>query len=610
MKEILGEAKTIRQLLSSAKYAIDLYQREYKWQTKQVSELLDDLETKFLDDFRESHPRSAVEKYGHYFLGSIVISRKDGRDFIIDGQQRLTTLTLLLIFLHNLQRDRDDAVKVDDMIYSQKYARKSFNLDVKERVGAMVALFNDRPFDESGEPESVRNIIGRYRDIEELFPQELKGSALPYFADWLIENVHLVEISAHTDDDAYMIFETMNDRGLSLSPTDMLKGYLIANIDAEQEKLRASQIWKARLGALTELGKEEEADFLKAWLRGQHAQTIRERRRGAKPLDFERIGTEFHRWVRDNREALGLLGSPGFSSFIERDLDFYARQYARIRDAAIHRVEGLERIFYNALNGFTLQRPVLLAPLTPDDPEEAIDRKLRAVSAYVDILLARRLWNFRSIAYSTMQYAMFLVIRDIRGAHPDELVAKLRARLDDEEETFASNDRLRMHQQNRYAIHHILARLTEHVERESGMQSRFLEYVGGSGQSRYDVEHIWADKPERHTDEFPHPADLAEYRSQVGGLLLLPRSFNQSYGDLAYTQKLRHYDSQNLLARSLHPSCYERNPGFLAYIRRSGLAFRPHPEFKRADLDERQELYRRIAEQVWNPDLLSAEVGG
>ena len=46
----------------------------------------------------------------------------------------------------------------------------------------------------------------------------------------MIENVHLVEITAYSDADAYTIFETMNDRGLSLTPTDMLKGYLLANI--------------------------------------------------------------------------------------------------------------------------------------------------------------------------------------------------------------------------------------------------------------------------------------------------------------------------------------------------------------------------------------------
>lgn len=94
----------------------------------------------------------------------------------------------------------------------------------------MEALYNQRPIHENGQPESVQNIMARYRDIESYFPEELSGDVLPYFIDWLIENVHLVEITAYSDDDAYIIFETMNDRGLSLSPTEMLKGFLLANI--------------------------------------------------------------------------------------------------------------------------------------------------------------------------------------------------------------------------------------------------------------------------------------------------------------------------------------------------------------------------------------------
>src|SRR4051812_35676240 len=102
MKEIRGDAKNVRALLAGATYHVDYYQREYRWQTKQVSELLEDLFDKFLESFDPSHDRSAVEGYGHYFLGSIIVSDKDvlGK-FIIDGQQRLTTLTLLLTFLHH-----------------------------------------------------------------------------------------------------------------------------------------------------------------------------------------------------------------------------------------------------------------------------------------------------------------------------------------------------------------------------------------------------------------------------------------------------------------------------------------------------------------------------
>ena len=69
---------------------------------------------------------------------------------------------------------------------------------------------------------------------------------MPYSTDWLIENVHLVEITAYSDDDAYTIFETMNDRGLRLTATDMLKGYLLANITDPSIRNRASGTWKDR----------------------------------------------------------------------------------------------------------------------------------------------------------------------------------------------------------------------------------------------------------------------------------------------------------------------------------------------------------------------------
>lgn len=141
MKEIRGDAKTICQLLGGAKYTIDYYQREYKWETKQVQELLDDLSAKFLEDYEPGQERSQVEKYGHYFLGSIIISDKDGQKYIIDGQQRLTTLTLLLIFLHNLEKKRSDRVEVSELIFWEKFSRRSFNIDVEERTACMEALF-------------------------------------------------------------------------------------------------------------------------------------------------------------------------------------------------------------------------------------------------------------------------------------------------------------------------------------------------------------------------------------------------------------------------------------------------------------------------------------
>lgn len=170
------------------------------------------------------------------------------------------------------------------------------------------------------------------------------------------------------------------------------------------------------------------------------------------------------------------------------------------------------------------------------------------------------------------------------------------------------SNRFTLTQRNREFVRLMLARITDYVEQGAGMPSHYLDYTTGIGKKKYEVEHIWANKPERHADEFSQPADFSEYRNHIGGLLLLPKSFNASYGALPYTDKLSHYNAQNLLARSLHPQSYEHNPGFLKFIKESGLPFKPYADFTKKELDERQELYCQIAEQVWNPEQLLVEV--
>ena len=135
--------------------------------------------------------------------------------------------------------------------------------------------------------------------------------------------------------------------------------------------------------------------------------------------------------------------------------------------------------------------------------------------------------------------------------------------------------------------------MTDYVETRSGLASRYAEYVQRGGKNGYEIEHIWANHPEHHEDEFAHPADFDEYRNRIGGLLLLPKSFNASYGDLPYAEKRDHYFGQNLLARSLHEQAYEHNPGFRRFREESGLPFTAHADFKKADLDARQDLYRQ-----------------
>ena len=99
MKKIEGSPKSLKQLLLNTKYTIHYYQREYRWQRKHIEDLVDDLTSEFLLNYKSGDERFDVLEYGAYFMGSIVLAGRENA--IVDGQQRLTSLTLLLIYLNN-----------------------------------------------------------------------------------------------------------------------------------------------------------------------------------------------------------------------------------------------------------------------------------------------------------------------------------------------------------------------------------------------------------------------------------------------------------------------------------------------------------------------------
>jgi hypothetical protein len=130
----------------------------------------------------------------------------------------------------------------------------------------------------------------------------------------------------------------------------------------------------------------------------------------------------------------------------------------------------------------------------------------------------------------------------------------------------------------------------------------FADYVDRSRKHPYEVEHIWANHFEQHADEFVTRYDFEDHRNKLGDLLLLPKDFNASFGDMPYSKKVQHYNAQNPLARSLHPMAYENNPSFLGLRERYELSFTPYASsYLKADIDARQELYRELAEVVWSP---------
>lgn len=601
MKKIEGRSKTVREILENKKYHIDVYQREYKWKTEHVTTLLDDLENKFLNSYGKQHERTAVQNYPHYFLGSFIISQKKDKTFIIDGQQRLTTLTLLLIYLNNLQNDGDEKVDINNLIFSERYGKKSFNIDVEERNKIIDKLFKgenvDLP-DDTG--VSIRNIKERYDGIVEYFPEGLKKETLPYFIDWLIDNVDMVEIIAYSDEDAYTIFETMNDRGMSLSSPDMLKGYLIANISEEGIKQEANKIWKKQILKLIDIDKEEEFNFFKAWLRAKYAQTIRERKKGATNKDFEIIGTSFNKWVRENKERLGITNTDSFYKFITEEFKFHSDVYVKIWNASLNFNKKLPYVYYNYKNNFTLQPPLILASIKTTDDEETINKKINLMSKFIEMFIVLRSVNRRTLGYSSISYTIFTLMKEVRNKDLKDLAQTLRTKIEEMEETLDGLGTFGLHQQNRRFVHFFLARITQFVEEKSGMDSNIVKYLSKEIKNPFEIKHVWADKFEEHADKFDEPLEFEEMRNKLGDLLLLPGDFNKSYGDSSYEDKLPHYFGQNLIARSIHPKCYENNPSFLKFIEEYNLPFKSYNEFKKQQIIERQELYKKIAQKIWD----------
>ncbi|MCX7997261.1 MAG: DUF262 domain-containing protein [Patescibacteria group bacterium] len=137
--------------------------------------LIDDLTSTFLKSFRPEHKRSEVENYQNYYLGPVVFSERDGLKSIIDGQQRITSITLFLIFLNHLQRDFAEKVSISDLIYSEKYGEKSFNMIDENRRACLTALFETGEYSlQKEDDETVQNIVARYEDIDQVFPEEMK----------------------------------------------------------------------------------------------------------------------------------------------------------------------------------------------------------------------------------------------------------------------------------------------------------------------------------------------------------------------------------------------------------------------------------------------------
>ena len=574
------------------KFDVDFYQREYVWQKKQVEDLVMDLSMEFLKNWSPSDPVKSVSRYDAYYMGEIVLSVKSGeRSAIIDGQQRITSLTLLLIHLVRSWGHVPGFPDLKSLIYSDYYGEQLFNLDIEERRECMLSLLNTGDYKPGPDDSpSVTNIVDRFADISDCWHESIDASNVVHFAYWLKSKVMFSKVWTNSDEFAYVIFETMNDRGLSLTQVEMLRSYLLANIDAAQRDKAMDKLDAVvkRLSSINLSSKSKaEFDFFKVFLRGHYAEDLSQS--PTSNSDFIRIGKEFHRWVRDSAKKLGHTTSSDFVAFIDR-IDYFSRVYEHIYDL-IHARDTNKFLYLivNADYGFTLQPALILASVCYGDPDNIVDEKVGVVSKYLTKVLTWRVWRHYLISQSSLEASVYDLCKQERGLDVNGLRGLLAG---DPIQIPSLENAPTLNQQNRKKLLVLVSLVTEIVARESGEPDYPLNHPN------MEVEHIWANHFDEHVDEFSSENEFASVRNRVGDLLVLPKSFNASYRDAPYVTKVVQYFSQNILAQSLCDTKYVNAPGFAKFRSASGLQFKPYDAFPSSAVDERSELYRQIL--LWN----------
>lgn len=611
--EISFDRRTVSECLQQ-RFVLPTYQREYKWESKHLQELLTDIQEAFLDRYDASHGRREVATYAPYFLGTIITtSGNQGEKAVVDGQQRITTLVMILSYFNRISK-LDPELNVSDiapLLQRNLFGDISFNLDLspaRTRLFSLLAgidLVQDSELIAAidaipGLDDGSRRIFELYQHIENLLNADIRSRLLPNFVDYLTQRVYLFEIGVPGEQDGHKVFVTMNDRGLKLSPIDLLKGYLLSNIRDAGQNASAHSKWSDCVDRLRQLGSDEDSQFFKTWLRAQYARDSRGKSRGAPPADFELIGDSYHRWVMDNRGLLGLVNSDDFYELVATKVPFFVERYISIKKAERNFDQTFPHIFFNGARDLTLQAMVLLSAVKPGDSAGEISKKLRIASCFLDYFSVSRIVTGRDNTYDNVKDPLFSYARDMRGKDANDLAAKLVEEVGLLDDVAASIGNCSYSEIKRQELLHILARLADHLESLVDLPSGvgFPSYVDRTRATRtYDIEHVlpaaWAGSDKAKQD----------VRNNIGSLILLTRGRNRSLKDAAYADKLGKYISESILAQTLCPDYYVNNPALSSIISAYGVA--AVPSFDESANTLRREVYTKIAAAVWNANNIS-----
>lgn len=432
-----AKSKSLKDILFERHYKVGYFQREYKWKRNHIEDLIIDLERSFNSNWDKSHTQKEVANYDKYYMGPIVLYMDNAEFSIVDGQQRLTSFTLLMIYLnHQFKEILKTKDKFKGYIFSDYFGTESYNMNIDERVKMLDHLFRRVDFDESIlKNESCRTILERYNDITELFPPSLLDKdVLPLFCNWLTEKLVFIEILTQTSESAYTIFETMNDRGLNLTQTELLKSFLLSNVRDDEKIKELDQVWKHKISILNSIDNDQ--DFFKAWLRAKYAVTIRTSEKGSANEDFEKISTRFSSWTQENTKIkesstskllLDIKDPSSFYFFVKSDFQFFSDLYVKLRNYELSDQTPEHRFRLLSYKGVSpsLSYPLILSSIQKTDDEDTINRKVELMVKYIDSYGVYRQLLGEPITHSSIRNFIYAKVKEVRNTDLTFLTPKL-----------------------------------------------------------------------------------------------------------------------------------------------------------------------------------------
>jgi hypothetical protein len=521
-----SESRAVGAMLGSLErrvIAVPRFQRGYSWEKQHVATFWSDL-TAFVEDY-EKAPKSAS-----YFFGPIVVQKQPEEIQLLDGQQRLATATILLAAIRDVARtlqfakghpQHDLAYEIQSNLIQKEDSDPPYAL----RLGELDAEYFRKTVQidppESIEPDlrSHELIRSAYKTLREevekvtasIDPDEAIKK-LKMLKDAVAKGLLVVAINVESEDDAYSIFETLNDRGLRLSVPDLLLNLLMRRAQSDVERNQVRKEWNYML---EQLGRRDIARFLRHMWLSRYGD-----------LKARSLFNELKDHLSKNK-ATGKVTSVQFTEACAIDCDYYVAIIDQTKDvpkAARNDVTGVIKYL-----GVTSSLPLLLAGL------QALSAADFARLARMIAVLAVRYSVVSDLNPSTLESAFYQAARDIRtGETGKEPSAKILAGVQNSLSKLNPSDAIVKEKANDMVLDRapalwILTQMANHLQ----SQTRELAV------SEANLEHIF---PRNGTvTQWPNKADLEPYLWVLGNLTILGEEFNRSASNKSYATKAANY---------------------------------------------------------------------